>query len=165
MSSFPAAPTLIVGIGNPDRGDDSIGLLVARRIRQSCSPLTVIEYGGDGASLIEYWKHQDTVIVIDALHGGGEPGRIVRFEACAAPIPVELFRSSTHAFGLAEGIELARALNQIPSRLTVYGIVGKHFDLGATASPEVEAAAQRVIDMIIGGRYADEKSRWEPLWQ
>ena len=149
MSTLPASRTLVIGVGNPDRGDDAVGLLAARCIRESCFPLTVIEAGGDGASLIDYWKHQGTVIVIDAVHGGGEPGHIVRLDARSAPIPVELFRCSTHAFGLAQGIELARALNQIPRRLTVYGIVGKHFDVGATVAPEVEAAAQRVIDLIL----------------
>ncbi|HKC86245.1 MAG TPA: hypothetical protein VKG02_09745 [Blastocatellia bacterium] len=42
---------------------------------------------------------------------------------------------------MAEAIELARALGNIPQRLMVYGIEGKNFAAGVGLSAEVEKAA------------------------
>jgi len=52
---------------------------------------------------------------------------------------------STHAFSVAEAVELARALNQLPPRLIVYGIEGKNFDSCVGLSPEVKLAVEEVF--------------------
>ena len=41
--------TLVLGIGNADRGDDAAGLAVARRVRAATAPrdVTVAELAGD----------------------------------------------------------------------------------------------------------------------
>jgi hydrogenase maturation protease len=69
---------------------------------------------GDGAALMEVWRGEETVIIIDAVKSGALPGTIRRFDARAQPIPKDAFRCSTHAFGVAEAIELARALARLP---------------------------------------------------
>ena len=66
------------------------------------------------------------------------------------PIAREFFRFSTHAFGLAEAVELARALGRLPPRLIVYGIEGKSFEAGVGLSPEVGAAVQEVVERVLG---------------
>jgi hypothetical protein len=65
-----------------------------------------------------------------------------------ADLPVDAFRSSTHAFGLAETIRLARMLDRLPKKLTVYGIEGAHFVAGAPPSPAVLEGVQRAVDEI-----------------
>ena len=40
-------------------------------------------------------------------------------------IPAHRFRSYTHTTGISETVELARALDQLPRRLIVFGIEGK----------------------------------------
>jgi hydrogenase maturation protease len=140
---------LIIGIGNAYRGDDAVGLAAARKLKEEGLPgLVVIEESGDGAALMELWKDAEAVIVVDAIQSGAEPGTVHRFDAHARPIPTELFRCSTHAFGLAEAIELARALDQLPPRLMVYGIEGKHFEAGMGLSSEVERAAEDVVEQV-----------------
>ena len=79
--------------------------------------------------------------MVDAVSSGAEPGTIHRLDALTERLPAELSRGSTHAFGLAEAVELARALERLPGRLLVFGIEGKRFDAGAGLSPEVEQAA------------------------
>ena len=98
--------------------------------------------------MIETWKGADFVILIDAVHSGGTPGTIYRFDAKTNLIPDSFFHYSTHAFSVAEAVELARALNQLPRRLVVYGIEGKTFDAGVGLSPEVEAAADEVLRSV-----------------
>jgi len=137
---------LIIGIGNAYRGDDAVGLRVAQHLKkQTLDHVNILEESGDGVALMESWKDADTVILIDAAYSGAKPGTIHRFDAHVQPIPIKFFHYSTHAFSVAEAIELARALNQLPPRLIVYGIEGKCFDAGAELSFEVEKAAQEIV--------------------
>ena len=148
--------TLIIGVGNADRGDDAVGLIVARRLRYdrrsshegAAAPVTIIEASGEGTTLIETWRSADTCILIDAVHSGATPGTLHRFEAHDRPIPTSLRYASTHAFGVAEAIELARALSLLPQRLIVYGIEGLRFEAGAGLSPEVELTVEQVLKQL-----------------
>jgi hydrogenase maturation protease len=143
--------TLIIGLGNEYRRDDAVGLIVARRLREAApSSVQVLEESGEGTALIESWQDVDTVILIDAVHSGAKPGTIHRLDAHAQPIAKKFFRFSTHAFGLAEAVELARALGRLPPRLIVYGIEGKAFEAGVGLSPEIEAVAQEVVERVLG---------------
>lgn len=152
MSQLPGIflRVLIIGLGNEYRGDDGAGLLVARRLREILSaPVKVIEQSGEGAALIEAWKDFQNVILIDAVHSGAKPGTLFRFEAHRQAIPTQFFHYSTHAFSVAEAIELARALNQLPPRLIVYGIEGKNFAAGVELSPEVDKMTPEIVDQVI----------------
>lgn len=136
-----AQPILILGIGNEYRSDDAAGLLVARRLRARRLPgVEVREHDGEAASLIEAWRGASVVILVDAVAADAEPGRILRLDANVQPIPHALFRCSTHAFGVAEAIELARALGELPPRLIVYGVVGMSWAHGTERSPAVLSA-------------------------
>ena len=101
-------------------------------------------YEGEPVGLIEDWAGADAVIVVDAVRSGAPTGTIHRLDPLAAPIPTALSQGSTHAFGLAETIELARALDRLPERLTVYGIEGACFEAGDALSPAVGAAVDAV---------------------
>jgi len=141
---------LIIGVGNEMRGDDGAGIRVARRIREQKLPnLTVLEHSGEGTSLMEAWKHRNQVIVIDAAHSDSPPGTIHRYEIHQKPLPSNLFRFSTHTFGIAEAIELSRALHELPASIIVYGIEAKAFDTGSALSPEVQSAIDFVVDEIL----------------
>lgn len=140
---------LIIGVGNEYRSDDAAGLVVARRLRRRAGKsFCVIEQSGEGASLIESWRGARSVIVIDAVMSGAAPGTIHRFEANTQPLPHNFFRYSTHAFGLAEAIELARALGELPPRFIVFGIEAADFTAGLGLSAAVDEAAQRLEEQI-----------------
>ena len=143
-------PALVIGLGNEYRGDDAVGLVVARRLREAApESVRVLEESGEGAALIESWQGADFVILIDAVYLGAKPGTIHRFDAHVQPIASKFFRFSTHDFGVAQAVELARALGRLPPRLIVYGVEGKSFEAGVGLSPEVEAAAQEVVERVL----------------
>jgi len=142
-------PILIIGVGNAYRGDDAVGLCIAQDIKkEALVHVTVIEQSGDGAALMESWENADTVILIDAVHSGAQPGTIHLFDVHTQTIPTKFFHYSTHAFGVAEAIELARTLKQLPKNLIVYGIEGKCFEAGIGLSLEVEKSAQEVVKRV-----------------
>ncbi len=133
--------TVVIGIGNALRGDDAAGVAVAERLQGvACEE--------EPSRLIEAWEGADAAVLIDTVVSGAPPGTLHRFDASTTPIPARQLRSSTHAIGLAETIELARALGKLPPRVVVYGIEGESFDAGAPLSPDVEAAVTRLVATI-----------------
>jgi hydrogenase maturation protease len=133
--------TVVIGIGNALRGDDGAGIEVAERLHGlACDE--------EPSRLIEAWEGADAVILVDTVVSGAPPGTVRRFDASHEPIPARALRSSTHAIGLAETIELARALGRLPARVIVFGIEGARFTAGAHLTPQVEAAVCRVATEI-----------------
>ena len=144
-----APNTLVIGLGNAFRGDDGVGRVVARRLREVALPgVTVREESGEGAALMEAWMDAGAVILVDAVQSGAAPGTIHRLDATRTPVPSRFFHYSTHAFSVAEAVELARALNQLPPRLILYGIEGGDFTAGEQLSPEVAAAVDELLPRI-----------------
>jgi hydrogenase maturation protease len=142
---------LIVGIGNIFRGDDAVGLAAARLFQEMQLPgVKVLELDGDLTGLLDEWQGVRKVIVIDAVTSKAAPGTIFRFKAHEEPLPQKMFATccSCHAFGVAQQIEIARSLNQLPPCLIVYGIEGKDFTLGSKLSPEVQQALPRVVEQV-----------------
>ncbi len=142
----------MIGVGNPDRGDDGAGRLVARllqaRNRRGRTPvLAVRECRGEAAALMEAWAGFDDVTLVDACRGAGETGSIHRFEADQLERlgPLEPGGcGSTHGFGVSLAIALARALGTRPRRLAVHAIEGRRFGPGEPLCAEVERAAHRL---------------------
>jgi len=145
-----ACKILIAAIGNPDRGDDGVGILVASRLADRLPPdVTLIMRSGNLLSLIEEWAGFHAVICVDAAAAIGVPGRIHRIDAADGTLAVDLSFQSSHAFGLAETIALGRALHALPEIVIVYAIEGFCFDAAAPMTPVVEAAAGDAAGAII----------------
>ena len=145
-------PATIIGIGTIDRGDDAAGVLVARRLREL--GIDAADHSRDGLSLLEAWRGHDDIILIDAVITGAPPGTITRWDGVDAAVLPDPVRATTHAFGVAEAIKLARALGLMPERLTIYGIEAAKFEIGSVVTPEVAAAVEKLAGTILA---ADER--------
>jgi hydrogenase maturation protease len=149
-NAIRAGGALVAGVGNPMRGDDGAGPQVARQIAGLDMPgITVTEHHGEGASLMELWRGWDHVYIVDATSSGAEPGAIVRIDAQEQAVPSRFFNYSTHAFSVAEAVELARRLGMLPPHLVLYGIEGASFGAGQDLTPSVAAAAGRVCEQLL----------------
>jgi hydrogenase maturation protease len=148
---------VVIGVGNPDRGDDAAGLAVARQLRNrvvavpgldpGIAPATrprIIEHGGEATTLILQMEGAERAFLIDACVSGAAPGTVRRFDVSSTAMPAFASGVSTHGFGLAAAVELARALGVLPPQSIVYAIEGASFEAGALLSPPVAAAAAEV---------------------
>lgn len=140
---------IVIGVGNPDRGDDAAGRMAARRL-QDMSPagVEVVEEDGEATSLLARFDGADRALLIDACVSGTEPGTVHRFDVSGERLPQGHFGLSTHGFGLSEAVELARALGQLPRRCVVYAIEVASVEPGDDLSPEVAAAIDEVAERI-----------------
>ena len=77
------------------------------------------------------------------------PGSVVRVEVDRGELPRGSPAASTHAFGLAETVELARTLGRLPARMILWGIAGVRFGMGEDSSPVVRAAVPGVARGVL----------------
>jgi hydrogenase maturation protease len=144
---------LLIGLGNELRGDDGVGLEVARRLgeRAARAGIEVREHQGEPTQLLEAWQGADSVVLVDTMRSGVPPGTIRRCDASREPLPAPVSASSsTHAFAVGEAIELARALHRLPERVIVFAVEGRSFATGAPLSAELMQAAEALADAVLG---------------
>ncbi len=143
-------PLTFIAVGNRFRHDDGVGWEIVRRLQSKRIPnAEIIEASGEGAALMEFLNGRQYVFIFDAVCSGARTGTIFRFEAHSQSLPSKFFNYSTHAFSVAEAIEMARAMNLLPEYLMVYGIEGKNFEAGAGLSQEVEQAVEKIVSKVL----------------
>jgi hydrogenase maturation protease len=140
----------IIGLGNSIRGDDAVGLLVARLLRSKVGGhVDVIEAESAGVELLELMAGAHVVLLIDAARSGQDPGTIHCLDASAGPIAPELFPRSTHAIGVGEALELARTFDVLPKKVILYGIEAGDTQVGHPLSPGVTNALHDVVKLVL----------------
>ena len=142
--------TVVIGVGNAYRGDDGVGLAVAAALQVLVpARVSVVACEQEPSRLLDAFQGATTAIVVDAAASGGVPGSVYRFDASRDSIPAGVFRSSTHAFGVGDAIELARALGKLPPRVLVYGVEGGTFAAGEGLTTPVRDAVGRITAAVL----------------
>lgn len=142
--------TLIIGIGNRYRGDDAFGcLVVAELTGRLPSGVQGIEHDGEPAALMDCWQGAQKVVLIDAVSSGAQAGKIFHFDLAQQSLPEQFNLYSTHAFGVPQAIELARALNKLPPEIAFIGVEGECFDAGEALSTPLLKVKEAVIAEIL----------------
>lgn len=140
---------IVLGIGNPDRGDDGAGRAVARRLRGALPEgVRVAEADGEAADLVARLEGTEAAFLVDACVSGAPAGTVRRLDAGRAPLPPDAFGLSSHGSGPAQAVELARALGALPARCVVYAIEGASFAPGAPLHPSVAEAVAAVAERL-----------------
>ena len=135
-----AARVVLLGLGNPLRGDDAAGLDVARMLAPD-PDYDVRAHSGEPLELLELLGPYRAAVIVDALRSGAEPGTRRRIDLTRERLPAQLRTStSTHAIGLGEALELARALGRLPARAVLHLVEGQSFGAGAPLSAPVSSA-------------------------
>lgn len=139
-----AAPRLIIGIGNPSRGDDALGPLCIERLRALDLPDTElltdfqlqVEYALDLAGRRE-------VIFIDAAASGAAPYSF-------APVAPGADRSySSHALSPAALLAACRNIGEpLPASAHVLAVRGYDYALGAPLSPAAARHLRQAVDFL-----------------
>ncbi len=145
-----AGTRLVIGVGNDLRGDDAAGLEAVALLADldGRDGIAVRGYEGEGIGLLELWEGAQAVWIIDAVAGGGPPGTVHRYDAAARPLPRALRSTSSHATGVADGVELARMLGRLPPAVVVYGVAGACFRTGERPCTAVRAGVAAVAAAV-----------------
>ena len=95
---------LVIGLGNPLRGDDGVGpRLVEELARREMPPgVQVLDGGAVGLGLLDLVEGRERVIVVDAAEMGRKPGEFVRFTPGDARLVSTSDSFSFHDAGLSD---------------------------------------------------------------
>ena len=144
----------VIGCGNLDAGDDSVGLLAVRGARHALEGLAGVEIVETGAGLhvADLLRDVDAAVVVDAVRaprGGRPPGTIVRVEAGPDGLPAGVGSSvSSHGFGIAEAVGMAAALEGA-ARVTFLGVEVADVTAGNPLSTAVAAALPELVALVV----------------
>ncbi len=147
--SLPA--TLIVGLGNPLRGDDGVGVRVAQALAAGTLPpgVEVVDGGTQGLGLVNLMEGRQRVILVDATDVGQRPGQFLCFALDEAHLPGDDPHLSVHAAGLRDALMLARALEILPPEVIIFGVQPASLEWEGALSPQVEAALPGLIAAVM----------------
>ena len=152
---------MVIGIGNADRGDDGVGHEVIRLLSGRAPPdVALLRLSGEATLLLDRLQDADAAYVIDAAASGAAPGTVHRFDVAAGALPVGHEATCSHGLGLAQAIELARALDALPRRCVVYAIEGQGFTIGAPLASAVARAATSVAEQLLCELMRGNSSGW-----
>ncbi len=145
----------VVVLGNDAAGDDGAAI-AAGRIAAIGGDLDVVLAGRPGVDLLELLDPSAPVVLVDVARTGAHPGALIEL-----PLPALLDRAvvsapaSSHDFGPAETLALARSLGRPLPCGVFLGVEGARFQAGApltdgvaAAIPALAAAIQRVAAVL-----------------
>jgi hydrogenase maturation protease len=142
---------MVLGIGNPLRGDDGIGPRLVEELAQRGLPegVTALDVGMGGLDLLRVLEGWERAVIVDAADVGREPGQIVRFSPDRVRLDLAADSFSLHHAGLGEVIALADALGQPLPKMIIFGVQPNEFGWREGLSPAVEATLPALVDAVI----------------
>ncbi len=142
---------LLMGIGNEMRGDDGIGVYVARNFKKEGWEVIVAGQVPEDFTFDIKKLHPEKLVLVDAALMGLEPGAI-------RIVPVEKIPSvafSTHGMPLSFFISYLR---EFVGEIVLIGIQPKIMEFGATISPEVMEAGEKLLRILQSGAEKEIKT-------
>jgi len=144
---------LVIGCGNLLRGDDAAGPVLVRRMWDRGLPEGVLcaDGGTGGMDVAFQMRGVPKVILVDACTSGSEPGTLFEVPGREVENLPPLAGINLHAFRWDHAIAFARWLlkDDYPAHVTAYLIEGERFDVGEPLSPKVDAAIDRLVDLLL----------------
>jgi hydrogenase maturation protease len=145
--------TLILGIGNPLRGDDGVAVAVLENLQERELPpgVDLLDGGTAGFELALMMQGYQRVIVVDAAEMGIAPGGWRQF----TPDEVRLqshdmhLRGTLHYAGLAEALALADAMDILPPQIVIVGVQPERIEWEIGLTPAVAAAVPHVSAAVL----------------
>lgn len=139
--------TIVVGIGHPFRGDDSLGPKAITQLQpllpKGIDTKTIV---GDIAELLDIFENYTQVFLVDIIFTQQAlPGKRYRLEGVELKQFANCCRTSTHAFDISQVLALADNLGILPSKLVIYGIEGQDFSQSEALSAEVQAQLEPLV--------------------
>ena len=93
------------------------------------SQVNVSSHDRPGARLVNLMRGAQLAVLVDAVRSGNPLGILHRLEGEEIHPAVSRY-TSTHGFGLAEALILARRLDTAPQRIVLLGMEGSNVGMG-----------------------------------
>lgn len=138
----------VIGIGNPLRKDDGIGIILLKKLidikKELPKNINYIDGGTSGFNLLHVISKYDLVLFLDAINFKGNPGetRLFKFKDIEnKKIPI---RVSTHGEDILKVIDMSKELYNKPKEIYFYGVNPENVEYGCGLSDKIK----KRIDVI-----------------
>lgn len=132
--------TRILGVGSPFGADRLAWEAIDSLAELGLEGCEAIKLDRPGSGLLAYFESVEHLILLDAVVLDTEPGGVSLLD------PVQLQRlspsTSSHGFGVAQAIDLAGQLDQLPERLQIVGI---HMGADPSTPPPLDTMALKSL--------------------
>lgn len=131
----------VIGIGNPLRRDDGIGIALVEFLQKSDlfreKPVTFIDGGTRGIGLLHFFDRYDVLLFVDAVNLNQQPGTFSFFSSNEVRTKKEAPSLSTHAEDVLSVISLAKHIHNDSKNVYVFGVQPKDISMGHGFSNEI----------------------------
>ena len=153
----------VIGIGNPLRKDDGIGIILLEKLVRIKDDLPDdIEYidgGTGGINLLHLFARFDIVVFIDAVNFGGEIAESKFFNSEDVISKNIQIKISTHGSDILKIIQLSKNLGENPNDIFIFGVQPQDITPGTRLSHEI----QENIDLLVNNLKVELKNVMENI--
>jgi len=141
----------IIGLGNPLRQDDSIGInLIEKLVKKKNSFAKNIEFidgGTGGISLIHLFAKFDIVLLIDAIDFNAKPGDIKFFKIDDKIYSDKNINFTTHEENILNVLKISEKIDEKPE-VYMFGIQPKETDFENKLTKELENKIELILSKL-----------------
>jgi hydrogenase maturation protease len=139
----------VIGIGNPLRRDDGIGIVLLEKLRkiknQLPDTIDYIDGGTGGMNLLHLIPRFENVVLVDAVNFGGKTGESKIFSMEDVLSKRAVVTLSTHGSDFFQILQLSNRLKEVPNSIVIFGVQPKDTSFGQYLSEELE----QLLDILL----------------
>jgi len=143
----------VIGIGNPLRKDDGIGIFLLDEIKKKKNifphKIELFDGGTGGLNLIHLFSNYDIVVFIDAMNlkGGTGASRFFKYEDLKLTNSNECH--SSHSLDLINIIKISKKMNHNSPDFYFFGIQPKDISFGMDISKELQEKIDSMMENLV----------------
>lgn len=139
----------VIGIGNPLRRDDGIGITVLESLLKFYrkKDIDYLNFGSASFDLLHRLKDYDTVLLIDGINAGLEFSELKIFELKDVNYNLKESTGSTHEISLNDIFKLSQNLG-IKTKIYVAGIQTEDISFGEGLSSSLKNKKEEIVEKI-----------------
>lgn len=142
----------IIGVGNPLRKDDGIGILLLKYIKKESEKLPnnviFVDGGTGGMNLLHLFNRFDLIILLDAVNFNGIPGETRFFSFDDIISQKEVSTVSTHNADVFHIIKLGQELDECPKKIFIFGVQPADVSFGEGLTDSLQKKIDDIIESM-----------------
>ena len=142
--------TIILGLGNLLYGDEGFGVRLAQHLYAHWDfppGVSVVDGGTQGQTLLTFVEEADSLLVLDAVDFGLEPGELTLREEVPAYVTAQ--KVGPHQNSFSEVLALAELKDCLPEEIRLIGAQPLDMTYGNTLSPLLLSRLDTLVDMAL----------------
>lgn len=142
----------IIGVGNPLRKDDGIGIILLQYLQKDSSffsnLVSFIDGGTGGLNLLYLMNRFNKVLILDAVDFKGQPGECKFFSIDEIKSEKHVSRVSTHNEDLFQIIRFGQEMNECPNDVFVFGVQPADVCFGEGLTEELQKKLDTIVSTL-----------------